>query len=145
MWQLIYRSAWVALFVMGLVGASVAFIPKWQEHRALQRQRAAAEEALRDEEEMLKVLKMKQERFQRDPRFVEQIAHDLGMAKPDEVIFKFHDEAVAAKIAALTNAPPSPPPAATNRPTAAARPAATGRAAPTNRPAAAPAPGRPRR
>ena len=128
MWQLIYRSAWVALFIMGMIGATVAFLPKWREHRQLQRERAAAEEALRLEEEMLKVLKMKQERFQRDPRFVEQIAHDLGMARPDEVIFKFHNDDAPAAVSPTTNAAPRRPTAATNRPSAAPRrPAATRR------------------
>ena len=135
-WVTVYRSAWVALAVLALAGSTVLFTPKWKEYREYQRRQADAADKLRLEEEELKVLKMKEERFQRDPRFVEEIAHDLGLAKSNEVIFKFHDEGpmspsglpvrteLRAPAVAPTNAHPA---AATNGHTATKPRAATPR------------------
>ncbi len=45
------------------------------------------------EAEQLRMLKLKQEKLQEDPRFIEKIAReDLGYAKPGETIFRFVDE-----------------------------------------------------
>ena len=42
---------------------------------------------------ILIVLKLKQEKLQEDPRFIEKIAReDLGYAKPGETVFRFVDE-----------------------------------------------------
>ena len=112
-WVGVYRSAWVALAVLALAGAAVLFAPKWKEHREYQRRQAEAADKLRLEEEMLKILKMKEDRFQRDPRFVEQIAHDLGLAKTNEVIFKFHDEGTLSPTGLAVRLEPRTPRAVT--------------------------------
>ena len=45
------------------------------------------------EAEQLRMLKLKQEKLQEDPRFIEKIAReDLGYAKPGETVFRFVDE-----------------------------------------------------
>ena len=111
-WVTVYRSAWVALVVLAVAGAAVLFMPKWREYREYQRRQVEAADKLRLEEEMLKVLKMKEDRFQRDPRFVEQIAHDLGLAKTNEVIFKFHDEGALSPTGLAIRTAPRPPVAA---------------------------------
>jgi hypothetical protein len=122
-WIVIYRVGWVALVALGLVGASVAFVPKWKEYREYQRRSSemAREEAL--EQEMINLLKAKQERFRTDPRFVVRIAHDLGLARSNEVIFRFQQEAPTLRPVA-TNPPPRP----------AARPPATPPARPSTSP-----------
>ena len=110
-WVAIYKFMWGALIALLLLGAAFAFIPKWREYSEYQRRRAEAADRIRLEEEMLKVLKNKQDRFMRDPRFVTQIAHDLGLASTNELIIKFQtDEAVVP-----SRLPPTHAPAATNR------------------------------
>lgn len=131
-WVVIYRTGWIALAVLGLVGASVAFVPKWNEYRGYQRRNTemAREEAL--EQEMLNLLKSKQERFRTDPRFVARIAHDLGLARSNEVIFRFQGDAPPPP--AVTSSPPRTP--ASQRPAASSHPSTPPRPRPatTSRP-----------
>ena len=109
-WVVIYRAGWIALAVLGIVGASVAFVPKWKEYREYQHRTSemAREEAL--EQELINLLKAKQERFRTDPRFVVRIAHDLGLARSNEVIFRFQQEEPVLRPVA-TNPPPRTTPA----------------------------------
>lgn len=70
------------------------FYPKYTIYRDLQQREAQLREDVRLEEEMLQILKTKQERLRNDPRFVEKIAREeLGLAKPGETVFKFVDDA----------------------------------------------------
>jgi hypothetical protein len=129
-WVVIYRTGWIALAGLGLVGASVAFVPKWKEYRDYQRRNAemAREEAL--EQEMLNLLKSKQERFRTDPRFVVRIAHDLGLARSNEVIFRYQGDAPPPP--AVTTSPPRPPPS--HRPAASSHPVTQPRPRPATTP-----------
>ena len=95
-WNLVYRASWVALVIVLVVGAVVAARPKWQQYREYQRRQSRLEADARLQEEMLHTLKEKQQRFHDDPVFLEQIAHDLGLAKPGEVIIRFPDPAAPA-------------------------------------------------
>ncbi|HBA83322.1 MAG TPA: hypothetical protein DCZ95_04425 [Verrucomicrobia bacterium] len=92
-WVLIYRIGWIALAVLIVIGVSSMFWPQIRQQQELQRKEAILEEDIRLEEEMIKHLKVQQERLRSDPRFVEKIAREeLGYAKPDETIFKFVDD-----------------------------------------------------
>ncbi len=91
-WNVIYRTAWLALAIMTLIGVLCLFLPRWREYHEYQRRRAELADQVRLEEEMLRVLRTRQERFRQDPRFVEQMAHDLGMARPGETLFKFRND-----------------------------------------------------
>lgn len=90
-WSWLYRLAWISLAVLGAIGVALVFIPTWQSHQRLQRQQAEAQQQIRIYEERIHQLQADQERFHQDPRFVERLAHDLGMARPDEVIFRFKE------------------------------------------------------
>ena len=92
-WVLIYRFAWTVLAALLLLLLVAAFYPRVRQYHELQQQQAKMEEDLRLEEEMLKHLKMKQDRLLNDPRFVEKIAReDLGLTKPGETVFKFTED-----------------------------------------------------
>ena len=91
-WTWIYRFLWIALGVLILAGMGFMFGPLIQQDRAYQSRESALRERIRADEERIRTLRMKQERFETDPAFVERIAHDLGLAKPDETIFRFIDE-----------------------------------------------------
>ena len=90
-WSVIYRSTWIVLGVMAIAGGTGMMLPRWHEYRSAMVQKAEAEDKVRLEEEMLRILKEKQERLERDPRFVQQLAHDMGMARPGEILFKFRE------------------------------------------------------
>ncbi len=91
-WVAIYRFAWIALGVLVLVGMGFMFVPLIQQDREYQRRESVLREEIRQDEEQIRELKLKQERFQSDPAFVERIAHEIGLAKPNETIFRFVDE-----------------------------------------------------
>lgn len=94
LWKFIYRLCLLASILMGIaIVVFHVFLPKIREHRELR----AAEESLRQDiqrtAEELRVLRMKQEKLQEDPRFIEKIAREeLGYAKPGETVFRFVDE-----------------------------------------------------
>ncbi len=91
-WTFIYRLAWTMLAVLLLTGSAFIFVPRYQELQELQRRETALLDQIRQKEEILRSLRIKQERFENDPEFVERIAHDIGMARPNEVIYRYSNE-----------------------------------------------------
>jgi len=87
--QTIYRWAWAVLGVLVVVALLLIFLPKIHEYREIQQRKAEIQEQMKREKAQIQQLKEKQKRFQTDPRFVEHVAHGLGMAKPNETIIKF--------------------------------------------------------
>lgn len=92
-WKFIQRLCLIAIVLLVAGIAASFFLPQAKRQRTM---RAHADELRHDiqrDAEYLRVLKMKQEKLQEDPRFVEKIAReDLGYAKPGETVFKFVDE-----------------------------------------------------
>jgi len=83
---------WYGLVLLGLllVGVVVCvFTPKVEALRAMQRKRAAVEAENREQEAGVRGLQEKQSRFLSEEGFVERTAHEAGMVRPDEVVFKF--------------------------------------------------------
>ncbi len=87
-WTAIYRLSVVAAF--GLLAAVAAFgiVPKWRAMQDYRRRKEDLERQIAIEEELTKLLRQKQERFRTDPRFVERIARDLGLARSNEVLYR---------------------------------------------------------
>lgn len=100
-WIVIYRMSWAVLIILGCIGASVFFVPKWKEYREYQRKHAEMSAQIELEEEMINLLRAKQERFRTDPRFVERVARDLGLARSNEVIFRFDSDPLSSAPAPL--------------------------------------------
>jgi cell division protein FtsB len=84
----ICRVFWLVSAVLALAASAMVFVPKWREYRNYQRKLAEMEEDVRRENDRLNLLRRNQERFRTDPHFVERMAHDHGLARPDEVLFK---------------------------------------------------------
>ena len=95
-WVIVYRFSWVTLVAMVFFGIIIMSVPQFRQYQEYQRREQALQEQIQQERETLKHLKEKQERFKSDPRFVEMIAHEKGLAKPEETIFKFIDDEVPA-------------------------------------------------
>lgn len=91
-WVVIYRFAWITLTLLVLIGIGFMFMPLVQQDREAQRREATLKEEIRMDEERIRQLKIQQERFETDPAFVERIAHEMGLARPDETIFRFVDD-----------------------------------------------------
>jgi hypothetical protein len=91
-WQWLYRVLWGVFVGMALLASGFLFVPKWREYNEYHRRRQEISAAIGEQEEMLKTLKSHQERFHRDPRFVEKLAHEMGKAKPGEFIYKFRED-----------------------------------------------------
>jgi cell division protein FtsB len=92
-WVLIYRIGWISLAILFIVAVTSMFVPQIRQYHELRKRETALKEEIQLEEEMLRHLKLQQERLRTDPRFVEKIAREeFGLAKPGETVFKFVDE-----------------------------------------------------
>ncbi len=91
-WSVINRFVWVALTILVLAGMGFMFVPLIQQDRELQRREQRLQGEIERAEAEINQLRRKQERFLSDPDFVERIAHDMGLVKPNEVIFRFMDD-----------------------------------------------------
>jgi len=91
-WNLINRIVLTSISVMAVVGVVLAFTPKVKQIQAYQNTRDTLQRridvALADERE----LKDKQRRFRTDPSYVERVAHEVGYARKDEMIYHFPEE-----------------------------------------------------
>ncbi len=80
------------LVILLITGSAFIFLPRYQEFTELQRREQILQGEIRQKEDTLRSLRIKQERFRNDADFVERIAHDIGMARPNEVIYRYPDE-----------------------------------------------------
>ena len=92
-WVLIYRCAWVMLIILCVIGLTCIFLPKCRQYQDWQQKKEQLQAGTSQIEAAIKKLQQQQEQLQTDPAFVERTARELGMAKPDETIFKVQREA----------------------------------------------------
>jgi len=91
-WNIIYRYAALAVILLALIGVVFAFLPKVSQFKDYQKTKGDLEAEIRAEEERIKELRLKQEKFSTDKHFVQKIAHEIGFAHEGEVIFQFENE-----------------------------------------------------
>jgi cell division protein FtsB len=96
LWMMVMRVLQGLFIALILALVVLMFEPKLQEYQNLRRLEAQRREEVREQEERHKALRLKQERFVNDPRFVETLAHDLGLARSNEVLFRIQTEPVSA-------------------------------------------------
>jgi hypothetical protein len=94
-WNTIYRYAAIAAIGLALTGVVFAFLPKMSQFRSYQETKNTLEEDIRNKEEAIKELRIKQERFGSDKYFVQQIAHETGYAHDGETIYQFNEKPVS--------------------------------------------------
>ena len=69
------------------------FLPLIDRQKELRAREVALQQDIQKEAEQLRLLKLKQQKLQEDPRFVEKIAReDWNYAKPGETIFRFTED-----------------------------------------------------
>jgi len=88
-WNIIYRYAALAAVLLALIGVVFAFLPKVSQFKNYRETKTTLEAEIRSEEEQIKELHLKQEKFSTDKHFVQKIAHEIGFAHEGEVIFQF--------------------------------------------------------
>jgi len=91
-WNLIHKIGLLALALMTIGVAIFAFVPKVKQMKEYQQTYDSLQHRIEVTLKKEKELKNKQQRFLSDPVFVERIAHQVGYAKKDEVIFEFPKE-----------------------------------------------------
>ncbi|MDD5523332.1 MAG: septum formation initiator family protein [Kiritimatiellae bacterium] len=91
-WVTIYRMAFGTVIVLLTIAVICAFVPKVQRYNESYKKRAEHQEENSRLAEELKKLRDKQERFNSDPSFVERTAREIGMVKPNEIVFKYTNE-----------------------------------------------------
>ena len=91
-WNLINRIVLIALAIMAIGGALIAFLPKVHQMQTYQNRCDELQNRIDITASAEKELKLKQQQFLSDPYYVEKVAHEVGYARKDEVIFQFLDE-----------------------------------------------------
>lgn len=102
-WNQIYRIAALAAVGLALIGVLFASFPKVTRFRSYQQTKASLESDIRTNEEAIKELRLKQERFGTDKYFVQQMAHEIGYAHEGETIYQFKEENKSNGMAEATN------------------------------------------
>jgi cell division protein FtsB len=91
-WNLINRIVLMAVVAMAIVGIVLAFAPKVKQMQSYQDTRDALQQRIDITVSAEKELKEKQQRFLTDPSYVEKVAHEVGYARKDEMIYHFPEE-----------------------------------------------------
>lgn len=91
-WSIIYRFSWGLLAVLVAIGFILIFTPKTRKLALLQDVKTQLETRNTEKAEQIKELKIRQERFNSDPEFVEHTAREAEMIMPDETVYKFTNE-----------------------------------------------------
>lgn len=89
-----YIAKWALGIFSGIIlmALGLLFVPQVQKHSQQDQRLRELRAEKRHEEARLQDLRVRQERFQNDRDYVQNVAHEIGMVRPDEVIFKFYDE-----------------------------------------------------
>lgn len=91
-WNLINRIVLMAVVAMAVVGIVLAFAPKVRQMQSYQDTRDTLQQRIDVTLAAEKELKEKQQRFLTDPSYVEKVAHEVGYARSDEMIYHFPEE-----------------------------------------------------
>lgn len=91
-WSLINRTVAVAISIMAVIGVVLAFAPKIRQLQTYRETRDSLQQRIEVTVAAERELRDKQRRFLHDPEFVERIAHEVGYARKDEVIYHLMPE-----------------------------------------------------
>jgi len=91
-WTLLNRILLAIIALFALVGLLMAFVPKVRQKNEYQRTRNELQRHIDATVAREKRLQQKQQRFLSDSEFVERIAHEVGYAHPNEIIYRFPEE-----------------------------------------------------
>ncbi len=97
MWNTVFKASIAVGAALVIVAIGYGYRKPLLERHTLLTRKAELEQDVKQQQAKLDDLKIREDRLQTDPRFVEKIAReDFGYAKPGETIFKFEGDASAA-------------------------------------------------
>ena len=91
-WNLINRIVLAAITVMAVIGIVLAFTPKVKQMQAYQNTRDTLQQRIDLTVASEREIKENIQRFRSDPAYVKKVAHEVGYASKDEVIYHFPEE-----------------------------------------------------
>lgn len=91
-WTLITRVFWIVVFGGCIAVFLALFIPRYSQYNRLNQRIREMNETNRELEAAVRRLEMRQQRFVSDPAFVERTAREIGMARPNETIYKYYPD-----------------------------------------------------
>jgi cell division protein FtsB len=89
-WDKLTRLVVFLLFLAGLMGVALWYLPLIKQNERLRKQNLKLDTYIQKEEESNKQLRAQIETLRRDPKAVERLAREsLGYAKPGETVIRF--------------------------------------------------------
>ncbi len=88
-WLVLTRIFWLILLGGVIIGFAALFTPKYAQYSELNQRVRTMQESNSELETAIRRLESYQQRFASDRSFVERTARELGMAKPDEIVYKY--------------------------------------------------------
>jgi cell division protein FtsB len=87
-WRIVYKFALVLLVVILPVGVACMFAPRCNALHLLQQQKTRTAEDNQQIEAQTRDFQSRQARFTSDPLYVERVARESGLVKPEEMVFR---------------------------------------------------------
>jgi cell division protein FtsB len=93
-WDKLSRVIIFLLFLAGLLGVFVWYLPLIKQNQRFRRDLLALETKIQEQERMGRHLKLSIDAVQNDPRTVERLAREkLGLARTNETVIRFENPA----------------------------------------------------
>jgi len=98
-WDYLTRLVVFLLFIAGLLGVAVWYLPLIQQNERMRKEILRYDALIQKDEETNKQLRNSMDSLRRDPKAIERLARErLGYAKPGETVIRFESPG--------TNSPP---------------------------------------
>ncbi len=86
------KTTCIVAVVLGLIGATLFFLPKYQSLRIREARCQDLQSRIDDKQKEIKDIRVRQQRLQTDPSFVEQVARQNRRIRPNEIVFIYDAE-----------------------------------------------------
>jgi len=83
------KTTCIVAVALGLVGAGLFFLPKYQELQRRESRCADLQSRIEQKQQAITEIRVRQQRLQTDPSFVEQIARQNRRIRPNEIVFVY--------------------------------------------------------
>jgi hypothetical protein len=87
-WVVIYKSTWILLIVVCLIGLICVFFPQYARYQGLLQDRKDVSREIQFREQRIKRLQLNREKMATDGNFVELVAREAGMVGTNQMLIK---------------------------------------------------------
>ena len=95
-WNKVFVICLAAFILVAAIAAACLLLPRCRRLNEMYRVKEQREQENLELADKTSELQSNQERFARDPAFVERTARDAGLVKPGETVFKFTNDPARA-------------------------------------------------